>query len=263
MSSSSDCLSMTTAIDMQHSLLQYPCDSPTLIDFIRSWIKEVLDPQSGALPLTSSPSQQPLKVRGSPLVGNHRLGIVYNNKRFPRRIIICLLERVHSYLIITLWSINSRVQPVILGPHYQRQLISPNRPEQEKEPKGKTWRKKQRPKEIGIFWDSWRNWYKPLLNPTQRNSLSTHRINHPRLNPLYSQLNLHNHLHTQCIVNITPVISPSPPHGTRPTKTMKEVAKQAHAPNAAAKAWPSTKQENYGNACLSYNLDTDVIILRG
>jgi len=38
----------------------------------------------------------------SPLVGNHRLGIVYNNKRFPRRIIICLLERVHSYLIITL-----------------------------------------------------------------------------------------------------------------------------------------------------------------
>jgi hypothetical protein len=35
---------------------------------------------------------------------------------------------------------------------------------------------------------------------------------------------------------ITPVISPSPQHGTRPTKTMKEADKQAHAPNEAAKA---------------------------
>jgi hypothetical protein len=115
-----------------------------------------------------------------------------------------------------------------LGPHYQRQLISPNRPEQEKSLRAEE--KSNDQKRLG---------YSETVEGIDINLFSI------RLNTILYQLIASTILDlthytlntlTQCIVNITPVISPSPPHGTRPTKTMKEADKQAHAPNAAAKA---------------------------
>jgi hypothetical protein len=118
-----------------------------------------------------------------------------------------------------------------LGPHYQRQLISPNRPEQEKSLRARR-KKSNYQKRLG---------YSETVEGIDINLFSI------RLSTILYQLiasiildlthyTLNTLTLTQCIVNITPVISPSPQHGTRPTKTMKEADKQAHAPNEAAKA---------------------------
>lgn len=217
----------------------------------------------------------PTPIYSPPFVGNHRLGIVYLISVFPpHNCFVYLKGFIRTWLL--------RFDQLIAGfglsywaPTTQRQLINPNRPEQEKslkQEKGKTRRKKKKrndQKRLGYSETRcWRNWYKPTSFLSTQFSINSSHQPITSITPLNSTTQSL----TQCIVNITPVASPSPPqHGvpakSQPTnpsiKPTKEVAKQAHAPNAAAKAWPSTKQENCGDACSSYNLDMDVIILRG
>jgi hypothetical protein len=139
-----------------------------------------------------------------------------------------------------------------LGPHYQKTTHQPkppwNYPELSKTRNKK--KKENTERSYGYAFELRQGIQGIDINLVSSLSLnfvfnSTHNTIHHQLN---STQHHHNstpsttYLHTQCIVKTTPVLSPYPQPGVLPpttcpiNPTTSEAAKQAPAPNAAAKA---------------------------